>query len=79
MIAQDLQQRGIISYRRGRIIIRDRARLEAAACNCYAMLGADTGRPSSRPERVPSLKASFEAVFDAQRDREIFHLGDPDK
>jgi CRP-like cAMP-binding protein len=39
LIAQDLQQRGIISYRRGRIIIRDRARLEAAACNCYAMLG----------------------------------------
>jgi CRP-like cAMP-binding protein len=39
LIAQDLQQRGIISYRRGKIIISDRAQLEAAACDCYAMLG----------------------------------------
>ncbi len=39
LIAQDLQQRGVISYRRGKIIISDRARLEAAACDCYAMLG----------------------------------------
>jgi CRP-like cAMP-binding protein len=39
LIAQDLQQRGIISYRRGKIVISDRARLEAAACDCYAMLG----------------------------------------
>ena len=38
LIAQDLQQRGIISYRRGKILIGDRARLESAACDCYAML-----------------------------------------
>jgi CRP-like cAMP-binding protein len=34
-IAQRLQMRGMISYRRGRIVIRDRAGLEAVACNCY--------------------------------------------
>jgi CRP-like cAMP-binding protein len=39
LIAQDLQQRGIISYRRGKIVINDRAKLEAAACDCYAALG----------------------------------------
>jgi CRP-like cAMP-binding protein len=39
LIAQDLQQRGTISYRRGKILISDRARLEAAACDCYAVLG----------------------------------------
>jgi CRP-like cAMP-binding protein len=39
LIAQDLQQRGIISYRRGKIVITNRARLEAAACDCCAMMG----------------------------------------
>jgi CRP-like cAMP-binding protein len=39
LIAQDLQQRGIISYRRGKIVISDHVRLEAAACDCYPMLG----------------------------------------
>jgi CRP-like cAMP-binding protein len=38
LIAQDLQLRGFISYRRGKIIVSDRARLEAAACDCYAAL-----------------------------------------
>jgi CRP-like cAMP-binding protein len=35
MIACDLQSQGIIKYNRGRISILDRARLEAAACECY--------------------------------------------
>jgi CRP-like cAMP-binding protein len=35
LIAQDLQQRGMISYRRGKIVINDRAKLEAAACDCH--------------------------------------------
>src|SRR5262249_44411146 len=38
LIAQDPQQRGVISYRRGKIIIHDRAKLQAGACDCYAML-----------------------------------------
>jgi CRP-like cAMP-binding protein len=51
LIAQDLQQRGIISYRRGKIIISDRVRLEAATCDCYTMLGRRYW-PSSRGGKV---------------------------
>lgn len=39
LIAQRLQAAEAISYRRGRIIIRDRAALEAAACTCCVILG----------------------------------------
>jgi CRP-like cAMP-binding protein len=38
LIAQQLQLRGAISYRRGRVAIRDRASLQAAACDCYHKL-----------------------------------------
>jgi CRP-like cAMP-binding protein len=39
LIAQRLQQAGVISYSRGKIAIRDRAGLEAAACDCHTILG----------------------------------------
>jgi CRP-like cAMP-binding protein len=39
LIAQQLQMHGIISYSRGRIMIRDRAGLQAAACDCAQALG----------------------------------------
>jgi CRP-like cAMP-binding protein len=35
-VAQALQRRGLIHYRRGQITIADRAGLEEAACECYA-------------------------------------------
>jgi CRP-like cAMP-binding protein len=35
LIAQRLQMQGLITYSRGKIVIRARARLEAAACNCH--------------------------------------------
>jgi CRP-like cAMP-binding protein len=38
LIAQQLQLGGAISYRRGRVAIRDRANLQAAACDCYHKL-----------------------------------------
>jgi hypothetical protein len=33
-----LQQRGLISYRRGRMRVADRAGLEAATCECYRVV-----------------------------------------
>jgi CRP-like cAMP-binding protein len=39
LIAQRLQQERVISYSRGKIAIRDRGALEAAACDCHAVLG----------------------------------------
>jgi CRP-like cAMP-binding protein len=36
--AQSLQNAGLISYRRGSITILDRRRIEAASCECYAVV-----------------------------------------
>ena len=38
--AQSLQNQGLISYRRGMIKVRNRAGLEAACCECYAVVKA---------------------------------------
>ena len=45
--AQSLQKRKLISYSRGNISILDRAGLEAAACQCYAVVKGmyDDGSP----------------------------------
>jgi CRP-like cAMP-binding protein len=45
-----LQQRGMISYCRGRMRILDRRRLEAAACECYRAVGTRTtaSKPNAR-------------------------------
>jgi CRP-like cAMP-binding protein len=39
LIAQGLQMEGLISYRRGKIVIRDREGLRSAACDCCEVLG----------------------------------------
>ena len=35
LVAGNLQRRGLIEYKRGKVTITDRAGLEQAACNCY--------------------------------------------
>nr|ASV46943.1 Crp/Fnr family transcriptional regulator [uncultured bacterium] len=35
---EGLRDRGVIDYRRGRVTVRDRAGLEAAACECYRIV-----------------------------------------
>lgn len=52
LAAASLQRQEIIRYRRGNILVRDRAGLEAAACGCYqdsrgcdAMLFPDSDKP----------------------------------
>jgi hypothetical protein len=37
-VAGALQRSGLISYRRGRVTILDRAGLEAMSCECYAVI-----------------------------------------
>lgn len=41
-IATQLQDRGVIRYSRGRIQLKDRAALEACACECYAAIQEGT-------------------------------------
>ena len=38
LAAGPLQKRGLITYRRGNVQIKDRAGLERAACECYAVV-----------------------------------------
>jgi CRP-like cAMP-binding protein len=38
LAAQSLQNRGLIRYRRGTMQVRDRAGMEAASCECYAVV-----------------------------------------
>jgi CRP-like cAMP-binding protein len=42
--AKTLQRAGLITYRRGRIAILDRSRLEAAACECYRVVRGEFDR-----------------------------------
>jgi CRP-like cAMP-binding protein len=45
IVARTLQKAGLIRYSRGLIAITDRAGLEAAACECYAMVRAAMNEP----------------------------------
>jgi len=36
--ARSLQVTGAIDYQRGRVLVRDRERLEEASCECYAVV-----------------------------------------
>ena len=39
-----LQKGGLINYQRGRIVVHDRARLEARVCECYAVVKRESDR-----------------------------------
>ena len=50
VIANDLQERGLISQRRGRVVVLDRAGLEEAACACYRIIEDGKREIMSLPE-----------------------------
>ena len=45
LLARELQEKGVIAYRRGVITIVDRKQLEACACECYAVIQQETLPP----------------------------------
>lgn len=58
--AQELQRTGLITYRRGKIFVRDRDGLEHAACECYAASRRHYAALLEGPESRPA--ALLEAV-----------------
>jgi len=46
LVAQSLQVRGLIRYRRGRIELLDRKGLEECACECYDIMRHDKLAPA---------------------------------
>jgi hypothetical protein len=44
VVAATLQRAGLISYRQGLIRVLDRRGLEAASCECYALIRAQFDR-----------------------------------
>lgn len=54
LAAQSLQNAGLISYRRGLMQIRDRAGLERASCECYAVVKTRFNAFLSPPGRAAS-------------------------
>jgi CRP-like cAMP-binding protein len=75
-----VQGTGAIGYVRGRVVVRDRAALEAAACECYAVIarefdrllnGATTGVPRSPLDGVTTSEHGRSLLGDgAPRARE---------
>ena len=53
--AGDLQRRGMIDYKRGKILISDRAKLQDVSCECYSIV-------KSAYERVLGVKISKDAA-----------------
>lgn len=56
--AGKLQKAGLIQYSRGRIAVLDRPRLEARACECYAVVKREYDRllPEHRPAEVAARR-----------------------
>ena len=58
-VARVLQERGLISYSRGRMVILDRAAIEQCACECYRDVQNHFRAvlPDARPQKVVESKA----------------------
>ena len=59
--AGSMSKSGLISYRRGRIVVLDRERLEEVACECYGVVNAELRRllgygPRRPADQSPSAK-----------------------
>jgi CRP-like cAMP-binding protein len=54
LMAQGLSQRGVIDYKRGKIVVSDPARLKAAACECCETFGRRHW-PSTRLQALAGL------------------------
>lgn len=52
LAARTLQQAGLISYRRGRVTILDRAELENVSCECYGIIASEFERLLGPPTKV---------------------------
>jgi hypothetical protein len=63
--AGNLQRAGFINYRRGHISITDRSGLEAATCECYAVVKKEMGRLLADVEQLresaPAVSFDFAA------------------
>jgi CRP-like cAMP-binding protein len=55
--AGKLQAEGLIEYRRGRIRVLDRRRLEARVCECYSVVKREYDRLLARPEEASAAPA----------------------
>ncbi len=51
-IAREMQEQGLISYRRGVITIADRAGLTARVCSCYRLLRAEEEQAGASPDAL---------------------------
>lgn len=59
-VARVLQERGLIAYSRGRMVILDRAGIEQCACECYRDVQNHFRAvlPDARPQKVVDAKAA---------------------
>lgn len=74
-----LRMAGIIGNTRGRIIVLDRARLEAASCSCHRLSQAALGRPlpvSPHPERSDARSITAETADPSESSRHRQPSGD---
>jgi Crp-like helix-turn-helix protein len=56
-----LQKQGVIRYRRGKIMVLDRYRLEQLSCECYSVVKKETDRLLQRPRHAASSRAAPES------------------